>query len=180
LFICPDLDGHRAPKNRALTLRDPENFKVPKPKYEATVLCSHRSIGYPNSTNQKPADMFHEPYYRYRYHWQFYDMFAASGRICIRTVEGASCKTAATGLCALAREPHDVLDTFAMASLVCSRMRHCVLCFVRECIFFECQFLFPGAIPWKAMEALPQMQFNTTSSEIPSRDKEAHKRQKTP
>jgi hypothetical protein len=48
LFISPDLDGHRAPKNRALTLRDPENCKVSKPKYEATALCSHRSIGYPN------------------------------------------------------------------------------------------------------------------------------------
>ena len=51
MFISPDLDGHRAPKSRALTLRDPENCKVSKPKYEATALCSHRSIGYPNSTN---------------------------------------------------------------------------------------------------------------------------------
>jgi len=50
LFISPDLDGHRAP-NRALTLRDPENCKVSKPEYEATaLLCSHRSIGYPNPT----------------------------------------------------------------------------------------------------------------------------------
>ena len=32
LFISPDLDGHRAPKNGSLTLRDPENCKVPKPK----------------------------------------------------------------------------------------------------------------------------------------------------
>jgi hypothetical protein len=29
--------------------RDPQ--RVPKPKYEATALCSHQSIGYPNSTN---------------------------------------------------------------------------------------------------------------------------------
>ena len=40
LFISPDLDGHRAPKTKALTLRDPENCKVSKPKYEATALCS--------------------------------------------------------------------------------------------------------------------------------------------
>jgi len=68
LFISPDLNGHRAPKNRAryvfticlfispdldghrasLTLRDPENCKVPIPKYEAAVLHVHLSTGYPN------------------------------------------------------------------------------------------------------------------------------------
>ena len=48
LFFSPDLDGHRAP-NEALTLQDPQ--KVPNPKYEATVLHSHPSIGYSNSTN---------------------------------------------------------------------------------------------------------------------------------
>jgi hypothetical protein len=47
LFINPDLDGHQAPKNGSLTLRDPENCKVPKPKYEANALHSHPSIGYP-------------------------------------------------------------------------------------------------------------------------------------
>ena len=38
-------------KNEALpvTLQDPQ--KVPKPKYEATVLNSHPSVGYPNSIN---------------------------------------------------------------------------------------------------------------------------------
>jgi hypothetical protein len=38
-------------KNEALpvTLQDPQ--KVPKPKYEATVLHSHPKIGYPKSTN---------------------------------------------------------------------------------------------------------------------------------
>jgi len=35
-YSSPDLDGHRAPKNGSLTLRDPENCTVPKPKYEAT------------------------------------------------------------------------------------------------------------------------------------------------
>jgi hypothetical protein len=39
LFISPDLDGHSAPKNGSLTLRDPE--QISKPKYEATVLHSH-------------------------------------------------------------------------------------------------------------------------------------------
>jgi hypothetical protein len=36
-------------KNEILSHRDPQ--KVSKPKYEATALCSHRSIGYPNPTN---------------------------------------------------------------------------------------------------------------------------------
>ena len=51
LFISPDLDGHRAQgtKNEMLSHRDPQ--KVSRPKYEATALCSHRSIGYPNPTN---------------------------------------------------------------------------------------------------------------------------------
>jgi hypothetical protein len=35
LFISPDFDGHRAFKNGSLTLRGPENCKVPNPKYEA-------------------------------------------------------------------------------------------------------------------------------------------------
>ena len=46
LFISPDLDGYRV----SVTLRDPENCKVPKPKYEAAVLHEHLSIGYPNSS----------------------------------------------------------------------------------------------------------------------------------
>ena len=49
LFISPDLDGHRAPKMKYCPLR--YLFKVSKPKYEATALHSHPSIGYPNSTN---------------------------------------------------------------------------------------------------------------------------------
>ena len=57
LFISPDLDGYRA----ELTLRDPENCKVPIPKYEATVLHEHLSTGYPNSTN----DMFHDMFVHY-------------------------------------------------------------------------------------------------------------------
>ena len=51
LFNSPDLPGRRAQgtKNEILSHRDPQ--KVSKPKYEATALCSHRSIGYPNPTN---------------------------------------------------------------------------------------------------------------------------------
>ena len=48
LFISPDSDGHRALKMKYCPRRDPQ--KVPKPKYEATALCSHQSIGYPNPT----------------------------------------------------------------------------------------------------------------------------------
>jgi hypothetical protein len=62
LFISPDLDGYRAPKNRALTLRDPENCKVSKPEYEATALCSHRSVGYPNSTNGQYTPHYGTPF----------------------------------------------------------------------------------------------------------------------
>src|SRR6056300_1552553 len=49
-LVSPDLDGYRAPKNGSLALRDPENCKVPKPKYEATALHEHLSIGCPNSS----------------------------------------------------------------------------------------------------------------------------------
>jgi hypothetical protein len=54
LFISPDLDGYRA----SLTLRDPENCKVPIPKYEAAALHVHLSIGYPNSTNGQCAQQY--------------------------------------------------------------------------------------------------------------------------
>ena len=50
-FNSPDLDGHRAPKMKYCPRRDPQ--KVSKPKYEATALCSHQSIGYPNQNETK-------------------------------------------------------------------------------------------------------------------------------
>jgi len=50
LIISLDWDGHRAPKNGSLTLRDPE--QISKPKDGATALLhSHPIIGYPNSSN---------------------------------------------------------------------------------------------------------------------------------
>jgi hypothetical protein len=54
LFTSPDLDRYRG----SLTPRDPENCKVPKPKYEAAALHEHLSIGYPNSTNGQYAQLY--------------------------------------------------------------------------------------------------------------------------